>query len=119
MKNFEELMKSTEGIDSISVEDAKAKLNDPNVVFVDVRGKEAHEKGAIENSMHLERGLIEFYLAEGSPLENTYFKENPDKEYIVYCTAGGQSALSTKTMKEMGVKNVKNMLGGFTEWTNK
>ena len=47
------------------------------------------------------------------------FKNNPNKEYIVFCGLGGQSALSTKTMSEMGLKNVKNMAGGYKEWTEK
>ena len=38
---------------------------------------------------------------------------------MFYCGAGGQSTLSTKTMKEMGVKNVKNMSGGYKEWLEK
>ena len=63
--------------------------------------------------------MLEFFLAEGSPLENQFFKNNPDKEYVVFCGLGGQSTLSTKTMKEMGLKNVKNMAGGYKEWIEK
>ena len=119
MKKFEDVMKVTSEIDNISVDDAKKKLDDSNVQFIDVRDKESFEKGSIGNAMHLDRGLLEFYLAEGSPLENNFFKENPDKEYVLFCGAGGQSALSSKTMKEMGVKNVKNMVGGYKEWSEK
>ncbi len=119
MKKFEDVMKVTSEIDNISVDDAKKKLDDSNVQFIDVRDKESFEKGTIGNAMHLDRGLLEFYLAEGSPLENNFFKENPDKEYVLFCGAGGQSALSSKTMKEMGVKNVKNMVGGYKEWSEK
>ena len=119
MKKFEDVMKVTSEIDNISVDDAKKKLDDANVQFIDVRDKESFEKGSIGNAMHLDRGLLEFYLAEGSPLENNFFKENPDKEYVLFCGAGGQSALSSKTMKEMGVKNVKNMVGGYKEWSEK
>ena len=43
-------------------------------------------------------------------------KKNPDKEYIVFCGVGGQGTLATKTMKDMGVKNVKNISGGIAEW---
>ena len=119
MKKFEDVMKVTSEIDNISVDDAKNKLDDATVQFIDVRDKESFEKGTIGNAMHLDRGLLEFYLAEGSPLENNFFKENPDKEYVLFCGAGGQSALSSKTMKEMGVKNVKNMVGGYKEWSEK
>jgi len=43
----------------------------------------------------------------------------PDKEYIVFCGLGGQSTLATKTMQDMGIKNVKNMTGGMTAWKEK
>ena len=46
-------------------------------------------------------------------------KKNPDKEYIIFCGLGGQSTLATKTMQEMGIKNVKNMTGGMTAWKDK
>ena len=119
MKKFDDLMKVRETIENISVEEAKEKLNHPNVQFIDVRNKESFENGTIDNALNLERGLLEFYIAEGSPREIDMFKNNPEKEYIVFCNVGGQSTLATKTMKEMGVKNVKNMIGGYEEWKQK
>ena len=116
MKKFEDLMSVKNEIENISAKDAKEKLNDPNVQFIDVRDKESFSKGTIGNAIHLDRAFLEFYLAEGSPLENKFFKENPDKEYVVFCGVGGQGTLSTKTMKDMGIKNVKNITGGMTEW---
>ena len=44
MKKFEDLMKIYNEIENISVEDAKKKLNDPNVQFIDVRDKSSFEK---------------------------------------------------------------------------
>ena len=116
MKKFEELMSVKNEIENISAAEAKEKLNDPNVQFIDVRDKESFSKGTIGNAIHMDRGLLEFYLAEGSPLENDIFKNNPDKEFIVFCGLGGQGTLATKTMKDMGVKNVKNISGGMSEW---
>ncbi len=116
MKKFEDLMSVKNEIENISASQAKGKLDDPNVQFIDVRDKESFEKGTIGNAIHLDRAFLEFYLAEGSPLENNFFKENLDKEYIVFCGVGGQGALSTKTMKDMGIKNVKNITGGISEW---
>ena len=80
MKKFEDLMSVKNEIENISAKDAKEKLNDPNVQFIDVRDKESFSKGTIGNAIHLDRAFLEFYLAEGSPLENKFFKENPDKE---------------------------------------
>ena len=119
MKKFDELMNVSKEIKNISVDEAKEKLNDPNVQFIDVRDKNSFESETIGNAVNLERGLLEFYLADGSPLENEMFKQNPDKEYIVFCGLGGQSTLATKTMQEMGIKNVKNMTGGMTAWKDK
>ena len=116
MKKFDELMSVGSEIENISAEDAKKKLNDPNVQFIDVRDKESFSKETIGNAIHLDRAFLEFYLAEGSPLENNFFKENPEKEYIVFCGLGGQGTLSTKTMQDMGIKNVKNITGGMAEW---
>ena len=116
MKKFNDLMSVSNEIESISASDAKKKLNDPNVQFIDVRDKESFSKGTIGNAINLERGLLEFYLADGSPLENDTFKKNPEKEYIVFCGLGGQGTLATQTMKDMGVKNVKNISGGIAEW---
>ena len=119
MKKFEELMNISNEITNISIDEAKEKLNDPNVQFIDVRDKNSFESETIGNAVNLERGLLEFYLADGSPLENEMFKNNPDKEYVVFCGLGGQSTLATKTMQEMALKNVKNMTGGMTSWKEK
>jgi rhodanese-related sulfurtransferase len=37
----------------------------------------------------------------------------------VYCASGGRSALAAKTLKDMGIDHVVNMLGGFTAWQQK
>ena len=119
MKKFVDLMKVSKEITSISVDEAKKKLKDPNVQFIDVRDKNSFEAETIGNAINLERGLLEFYLADGSPLENNMFKNNPEKEYVVFCGLGGQSTLASKTMQDMGLKNVKNLTGGMTTWKEK
>ena len=45
MKKFDDLMSVRNEIENISASDAKEKLNDPNVQFIDVRGiKKAFQK---------------------------------------------------------------------------
>ena len=41
MKKFDELMSVKNEIENIKPEDAKKKLNDPNVQFIDVRDKDS------------------------------------------------------------------------------
>ena len=47
MKKFNDLMSVSKEIENISASDAKKKLNDPNVQFIDVRDKESYSKGTI------------------------------------------------------------------------
>ena len=103
-------------IENISASEAKEKLNDPNVQFIDVRDKESFTKGTIGNAIHMDRAFLEFYLAEGSPLENEIFKNNPDKEYVVFCGVGGQGTLATKTMQDMGKRLIASGDLNFREY---
>ena len=119
MKKFDEIMNVSNELTNISIDEAKEKLNDPNVQFIDVRDKNSFDTETIGNAVNLERGLLEFYLADGSPLENDMFKNNPEKEYVVFCGLGGQSTLASKTMQDMGLKNVKNLTGGMAAWKEK
>jgi len=113
MKTITELMAGASDINKIRVEEAMNKLNDTNVKFIDVSDKVKFDDGTIENATNLNRGILEFYLAKNSFHENDYIKYNSDNEYIVFCLAGPRDALATKTMKEMGYNNVKNLIGGY------
>ena len=54
MKKFEDLMSVKNEIQNISAKEAKEKLNDSNVQFIDVRDKESFSKGTIGNAIHLD-----------------------------------------------------------------
>ena len=94
--------------------DEAMKLNSENKCnLIDIRdGVELHKLGAIENSFHVPRGLLEFSIHP----ESSYVKNNQldlNKETVLFCAAGGRSALAAKTLKEMGFKNVSHVEGGF------
>ena len=38
------------------------------------------------------------------------------KRLVVFCAAGGRSALASKMLVNMGLKNVANMAGGIAAW---
>ena len=58
MKKFEDLMSVKNEIENITASEAKEKLNDPNVQFIDVRDKESFSKGTIGNAIHMDLSLI-------------------------------------------------------------
>ena len=68
--------------------------------------------GKIENSLNVSRGLLEFALnPEGDYIKNNLIDLN--KEIVLFCAAGGRSALAAKTLKDMGYKKVSHVEGGF------
>ena len=100
---------------TLSVEDAAAKIDDPNVLFVDLRDvRELDREGQIPSAFNVNRGMLEFWIDPESP----YFKEplGDDREKVLYCASGWRSALAAKTLQDMGVPNVAHIEGGFTAW---
>lgn len=43
---------------------------------------------------------------------------NPEQRIIVHCHAGGRSARATEFLIQHGFKNVSNLRGGITAWSN-
>ena len=101
-------------VKTITPEEAM-KLNSENKCnLIDIRdGVELQKLGAIENSFHIPRGLLEFSIhPESAYVQNNQIDLN--KETVLFCAAGGRSALAAKTLQEMGFKNVSHVEGGFS-----
>ena len=81
--------------------------------LIDVRDiRELWKEGAVKNSKHIPRVMLEFWLDP----ESSYYKENKfdqNKKMILFCALGMRSALSTKSLVDMGFKNVAHVDGGF------
>lgn len=102
-------------VKTYTVEQAQARLGDPDVQFVDVRDvRELEREGVIPGAFPASRGMIEFWVDPDSPYFKPIFGEK--KEYIFFCAAGWRSALTTKTVQDMGMENVAHIEGGFSAW---
>jgi rhodanese-related sulfurtransferase len=102
-------------IKTYSVEEARTKLNDPHVLFVDIRDvRELEREGVIPGAYHAPRGMIEFWIDPESPYFKPVFGEK--KEFIFFCAAGWRSALTAKTVQDMGLTPVADIAGGFGAW---
>tara|TARA_B100001741_G_scaffold202937_1_gene167534 strand:+ start:188 stop:574 length:387 start_codon:yes stop_codon:yes gene_type:complete len=100
-------------VKTISPEEA-LKLNSENKCnLIDIRDEvELQKLGRIENSLHIPRGLLEFSIhPESAFVQNNQIDLN--KETVLFCAAGGRSALAAKTLQEMGFKNISHIEGGF------
>ena len=81
--------------------------------LIDIREKgELDKTGRVENSNHIPRGMLEFWLDPEGP----YFKSGKldmNKEMVLFCAGGLRSALAAKSLKEMGFEKVSHIDGGF------
>ena len=106
----EEAQKSIETLSSTEV---KTLYDNKEVTLIDVRDiRELWKEGTIENSKHIPRGMLEFWLDP----ESTYYQSNKIKEIkkmVLFCALGWRSALATKSLVDMGFTNVAHVEGGF------
>ena len=106
----EEALKS---IETLSSSEAKSLYEKKEISLIDVRDiRELWREGTIENSKHIQRGMLEFWLDP----ESSYYKENKIKDMkkmVLFCALGWRSALATKSLLDMGFKNVAHVEGGF------
>jgi len=102
-------------IETVPLNEAQALLDDPDIVFVDIRDiRELEREGMIPNALHAPRGMLEFWVDPESPYYKPIFGE--DKRLILYCASAWRSALATETLQKMGVPKVCHLEGGFSAW---
>ncbi len=100
-------------VKTISPSEALEKVQRKQCNLIDIRDAlEIQSIGGIENSFHIPRGLLEFWLHPQSAYVEKE-KIDFDKEIVLFCAAGGRSALAAKTLKDMGFENVSHVDGGF------
>ncbi len=115
-KGFKELVGEAEAkIKSMSPNEVNLKLKETGVILVDLRDiRELKREGTIPGSIHIPRGMLEFWIDVDSP----YYKSELDdaEELILFCNKGWRSALATFSLQSMGIQNVSHMTGGLEQW---
>ena len=102
-------------IKTLSPAEALEMVNSDKCNLIDIRDiRELEKMGRIENSHHIPRGMLEFWMDPDSP----YFKEGKidmNKEMVLFCAGGLRSALATKSLKDMGFEKISHIDGGFSK----
>ena len=120
IKSSQTLVKEAlEQIKTISPDEALKKSNNNECNLIDIRDiRELQKEGRVDNASHVPRGMLEFWLDPNS----VYFKEGKldlNKEMVLFCAGGLRSALSAKSLQEMGFEKVSHIDGGFAAMRNK
>ena len=100
-------------IKTINSDEAHKLFEENSCNLIDIRDvRELEKEGRVENSHHIPRGMLEFWLDPNSP----YFQQgklDQNKEMVLFCAGGLRSALAAKSLKDMGFEKVSHIEGGF------
>lgn len=115
MKSAQDYLEAANAVvPKIDFDDAVAKHAAGNTLFIDVRDSgDIAKTGTIAGAVLVARGMLEFKADDTHQLHNPTLKK--DADIVLVCGAGGQAALSGKTLVEMGFENVSNV-GGISAW---
>jgi len=115
-KGYKQLISEARArIRTLTLDEAQARLGNPDVVFVDIRDvRELEREGMVPGAYHAPRGMLEFWVDPESP----YYKEifGSGKEFVLYCGSAWRSSLAAAALQEMGLDTVCHMDGGFSAW---
>ncbi len=116
-KGFQQLVdEAMAEVTTYSVDEVKARLNDGKTQIVDIRDpRELEREGTVPGALLAPRGMLEFWVDPASPYFKPVFADE-SKEFVLFCGAGWRSALATKTLRDMGMRNVAHIDGGFAAW---
>ena len=107
----DEALKKVKTLSALSV---KKLFNENGCTLIDIRDiRELWEEGTIQDSVHIPRGMLEFWLDPQSPYYKKEKFSDYKKEMVLFCAAGMRSALAAKSLNDMGYKNVSHVEGGF------
>ena len=115
-KGIRDLVAEAESqVTSLTPKEVEERLTQDGVTLIDLRDiRELKRDGTIPDSIHIPRGMLEFWVDPESP----YYKTELDntEEVILFCNKGWRSALAAASLKSMGAENISHMSGGFDQW---
>ena len=85
-------------------------------LLVDIRPADQRSKGGeIPGATVIDRNVLEWRLAPESEWRIDAVA-GPDTRVIVLCNEGYSSSLAAATLKELGLVNATDVIGGFQAW---
>lgn len=84
-------------------------------LLIDLRDiRELWREGTIPGSVHVPRGMLEFWIDPESPYFHKGFAD--PQPLVLFCNKGWRSALAAEVCQRMGVEDVAHLGGGFEAW---
>lgn len=87
-------------------------LNKKNTVLLDVRTDAEYKDGHIPGAVQADVLKPDNFKKQIAGLDKT-------KNYLLYCKSGKRSSKAKFIMKEMGFNKLKDLRGGYSQWSGK
>jgi rhodanese-related sulfurtransferase len=110
-KSYQQIvMEALQTVPEVAPADLQSRLSGgEQIVVIDVREPEEFARGKIPGAYTIPRGVLEMQVDGRLPREATV---------VLYCGAGGRSALAAKSLADMGYDKVENLEGGWGAWVH-
>jgi phage shock protein E len=97
-------------VQALNQSDLATKLQEENVVLIDVRTPGEVSSGYI-------KGANKFIDINGASFESDIKALDKSKTYVMYCRSGGRSGRAAEFMVSNGFTTVYNLLGGISSYS--
>ena len=117
IRNISAEVRAVKGnIENLTIEQFRAECEkNPDLLLLDIREiQERVDLGTIPGALHAPRGMLEFWADPASVYYRDWFGE--DRRTVLFCAAGGRSALAVKALEDMGFTDVAHLEVGFNGW---
>jgi rhodanese-related sulfurtransferase len=85
-------------------------------VLVDIRAESQRERdGVVPEALFIPRNVLEWRCDPRSDARDERVSD-PDRQVIVMCDAGYQSSLAAATLRQLGLEQATDLVGGFQAW---
>jgi len=104
------LAQATASVPFMSLAELKARVEaaDGELIVLDVRERDAYEKGHVPGARLLPRGQLELRVNQDLP--------DPTRRILACCELGYISTLATATLRDMGFSHAVALDGGMKAW---
>ena len=117
MATIDELLERARSrLDRVTPEQAATAVREDGALLIDIRAESQRaEDGTVPEARHVPRNVLEWRLDPASEHRDPELA-GYERTVIVMCDAGYQSSLAAATLKDLGIENATDMIGGFQAW---
>jgi len=108
------IAKAEKSVKTVDMATLKSVINSKQAaLIIDVREPEEYATGHLPGAINIPRGVIEFaiwkHVGSGK-------RQDGSKKVYLYCQSGPRAVLATKTVQDLGLKNVFAVVMDIGKW---